>query len=419
MGVYTAFIIGGLFFSLITGIILFFKSGSCFRKQLLAIVQFVIAWYAFSYLLVLSKLIVEVPLLYRVGCPFYYLVPPLIYFYCRSVLKNENKFRKWDFLHFLPVILTTIDLLPYYVMSPELKQQHVNAIASDPNLCYHIDSGYLPSVSHFLLRPVHAMCYMFFLWRLAFQAYRSSQQNTAENKTTWVYWCIGIFSLIYLALAAATFRGYANLEGSSDMLAEQSTLIIAITAAFFCFSVSLFFWPNILYDLGRGQNLRGQSAEGISDRIQDTGFVSDEHLRPGSVDNINNSPEEEQALISEKLLSQYVASLENLIEVKEMYRNQKLSINELSLKLGIAPKTLSYVINRHYQQRFSDFVNGYRIQYIIRRFEADDWRGLSLEGLSLDAGFSSRTTFFSAFKKHTGCTPSEFLSRMSVSSVAC
>ena len=41
-----------------------------------------------------------------------------------------------------------------------------------------------------------------------------------------------------------------------------------------------------------------------------------------------------------------------------------------------------------------------------------EWRQLTLEGLALEAGFSNRTTFFRAFTKLTGCTPSEYMAQV-------
>ena len=69
---------------------------------------------------------------------------------------------------------------------------------------------------------------------------------------------------------------------------------------------------------------------------------------------------------------------------------------------------LSYVLNTYYKQRFNDFINQYRVNYVLGLLKEMDWKNMKLEALGAEAGFSSRTTFFVTFKKVTGLTPAEY-----------
>nr|WP_255484542.1 helix-turn-helix domain-containing protein [Pedobacter sp. AK017] len=91
------------------------------------------------------------------------------------------------------------------------------------------------------------------------------------------------------------------------------------------------------------------------------------------------------------------------------FRQQGFVINELALALKMPLHHLSYVLNNHYKQRFTDFINSFRIDYVKMRMESGDWRSLTLEGLAKESGFSSRSTFSVSFKKFTGVTPSQYL----------
>ncbi|MEL6193742.1 MAG: helix-turn-helix domain-containing protein, partial [Bacteroidota bacterium] len=66
------------------------------------------------------------------------------------------------------------------------------------------------------------------------------------------------------------------------------------------------------------------------------------------------------------------------------------------------------VISSCQEQNFSDYVNAYRVEEVIRLLNHPDFASYSFLALGLEAGFNSKSTFFSVFKKMTGKTPSEY-----------
>ncbi len=94
------------------------------------------------------------------------------------------------------------------------------------------------------------------------------------------------------------------------------------------------------------------------------------------------------------------------MEVKHSYLNPELNINLLADEIGTSSHFLSQVINQFHQKKFTDFINTYRIkaaQYMIEKE-----RQLKLEVIGYECGFNTKTTFNTAFKKWTGCTPGEY-----------
>ena len=57
---------------------------------------------------------------------------------------------------------------------------------------------------------------------------------------------------------------------------------------------------------------------------------------------------------------------------------------------------------------FNQLLNEKRIEVALRNLENSKWEHLTLEGVALEVGFKSRTTFNKAFKTKTGCTPSKY-----------
>ena len=59
-----------------------------------------------------------------------------------------------------------------------------------------------------------------------------------------------------------------------------------------------------------------------------------------------------------------------------------------------------------------DFTNDYRIKYIINKFNESYLDEFTIESVSLEAGFTSKSGFYKSFRKLYQTTPSEYFSRL-------
>lgn len=88
------------------------------------------------------------------------------------------------------------------------------------------------------------------------------------------------------------------------------------------------------------------------------------------------------------------------------YLRQDLSLQELASLLGVSQHKLSVVINSEFGDTFFNFVNRYRVAYVQSVLVSKPSRGIT--EIFYDAGFSSKSSFNTAFRKITGTTPSAF-----------
>jgi len=172
------------------------------------------------------------------------------------------------------------------------------------------------------------------------------------------------------------------------------------SAIFLVLSIYLFFSPEILYGIipPNLSIVKYVLAKGI-----DLDIAEDDKHEVGK---------EKKAILSDESALYYAKLIENHITANDCFRQQGITVNNLAAELDISPRIISTVINQYHGQRFSDFINTYRVNYLITRFAENNWGRLSLEGLSQEAGFASRTAFFMAFKKHTGLNPTEYLQKI-------
>ena len=73
---------------------------------------------------------------------------------------------------------------------------------------------------------------------------------------------------------------------------------------------------------------------------------------------------------------------------------------------------LSKTINIHADKNFNDYINGYRIEAFKLNVVAPDANRFSLLAHAQESGFNSKATFYRAFKKAEGMSPSVYLSNI-------
>jgi AraC-like DNA-binding protein len=88
---------------------------------------------------------------------------------------------------------------------------------------------------------------------------------------------------------------------------------------------------------------------------------------------------------------------------KQLYKNPNLSLQDLAQELSISSHQLSQFLNNNVGKNFTSFINEFRISEACRIIISND--KITLEAIGYDVGFNSKSTFFAAFKKHTGTTP--------------
>lgn len=93
--------------------------------------------------------------------------------------------------------------------------------------------------------------------------------------------------------------------------------------------------------------------------------------------------------------------------VQKSYINPDLNLNEVAASLEISSNYLSQIINSK-NIRFNDYVNSIRIEQVKTMLKSDVFSEYTITSIGLEAGFNSNASFYRAFKKNTGVSPSEY-----------
>ena len=106
--------------------------------------------------------------------------------------------------------------------------------------------------------------------------------------------------------------------------------------------------------------------------------------------------------------NKYYSQFIELLEEKELYKNEFLSLQTIADILHINRCYLSRIINEASDVSFTEIVNNYRVKAVIQSLKTKENRKRIMT-IAYEAGFNSKARFYSTFKKYTGLTPSIYI----------
>lgn len=388
------FMDAGILCGLLTVYILLFKKNALrsYSDYLLSVSILCQIWAISLFLFVFSGSIQQFPYLYRTAAPLTFLVPPLGYVYVRSVLYNEKKWQAFDFLHLLPFIFFLINYLPFFFSPLEYKVEIVTSTIQDKNFGIEKQLGFLPESVFYLFRPIQATLYLIFQWRLILTFNRINPNQTITDQikrvTRWLSiftWATSGFLFAFFIVLVLYFT-QENLFTSTELTLLPN--IILVISHFIVFTY-LLINPQVLTGLPF-----------IRYKETPSSLVENETVKvPFILENY----------------SKEIKILDKYFQTQKTYLQPNLAISQVAVETKIPNRDLSYIINNYYQKRFNDYLNEMRLTHFLSQIDANTLDNLTIEAIAFDSGFSSKTSFYRAFNRFYGCTPSEYLETLKAS----
>lgn len=379
----------------VAGILFFVNKTDSFSSLLLAGFLIAISIVALNNELMATNFFLHYPHFWRVMVPASFCVPPLGYLYVRSVLEQSYRFRRSDSLFFLPAVLYTFSLIPFFVLPAEEKLEMITKIIANNSLIAQEPEGILPAGWGVMARVIYGL-----ITNIAQFVLLAGWKNNLQKVETKTNQNVTIFRWLLLFTIVMSFL-YVSLIAT---IAFQLTLlfsiwhvvVFSITIAILFICLYLLFKPSILYGM--------------------TGWL--EQQAPVTVKEVNMVLED-GALIEEKrnMLSfdqgmAYKQAMEHHFHKNNPYIKIGYTMPNLSQELNIPSHQLSAFINQEYGKNFNELINDWRIDYLDEMLKtAPENYKFTLEALGRQVGFNSRAAFIAAVKKKTGLTPSEFFQK--------
>lgn len=112
--------------------------------------------------------------------------------------------------------------------------------------------------------------------------------------------------------------------------------------------------------------------------------------------------------ITDIIINESINTLIVYMKNEKPYLDFELTLQKLASQLDIPEKELSLLINHYLGKHFFDFINEYRIDEAKNILENPTSKELTILEILYQVGFDSKSSFYTAFKKITHQTPTQY-----------
>ena len=297
----------------------------------------------------------------------YWLEAVLLLFYVRSLIYKDFRFKKIDFLYLLPFVLYLIyETNNWYMLDSTTKIAILNG--------YHIEAE--PFYTRFI--NLFRECFRTFCGLLCLLELRHYQKQIKNNfadiedvDLTWLKILIIGFLIIRLQAVFVTL-GYMtsidlHLTINYSVLGQLSNFMVMFLISFLIF-----------FSLGVSNLFHG-------------------------IDRTIIANQEKQSIDPAQ-----ISALTLYMQEHKPYLNHLLTLDNLAAQTVMPPRQLSQVINRHFNKNFFEFINSYRIEESKALLSKEENAKVTMLEVMAQAGFNSKATFNTFFKKVVGMTPTQY-----------
>jgi AraC-like DNA-binding protein len=278
--------------------------------------------------------------------------------------KYQRKFKWYDSIHFLPVLLFLANFWNLYSISAAEKAEIITKIYEKGYNFLWTYGSFLSNSDIILLRFAPFVFYTIAALVLVFGRKKTIKLSTSLNHFLKILIVYILLNLI--AVIAAKVFSEVNLNSF------YNTNIVAFLTSFFIL-LSFFFIPNFIYQTSLNKEINN------IELLKKTSFKSKNY--------------------------DYIEQAEQYFILHKSFLNPDYTIKHLEKEIKIPARLISKSIKLVRNQNFNQFLNEFRINYLLEQVPLDTAINTNFQDLAYQIGFNSVNNFYAHFKNKVGCTP--------------
>jgi AraC-like DNA-binding protein len=315
--------------------------------------------------------------------PLSFVIGPLLFYYVKYAVAENKNISPKDYLHLVPALLVILYSLPYTTLpfSEKVKiAHHIQAVTQD----YDYSISFFSLKNMLFVRPFHLFLYC--IISLVYFNRDASKRKAIYGQMPvnyivikkWIYVLVGLQLFISLYCLLDSYADFILNEYSGFI--NQKNYFRFLGIAFSLQNILLFLFPKILFDT-------------IS--YPDPTFAK---TRPSQIKKGNSSE-----------TNQNISAQLNHYLIEKPFLQSGFNLSKMALDLQLSERVLSNYFNTELALSFSEWKNSQRIDYACTMIAEGKADKLTVEGISQNVGFSSRSKFIDAFKERKGVVPSIYI----------
>ncbi|RLJ33148.1 AraC-like DNA-binding protein [Chryseobacterium sp. 7] len=298
---------------------------------------------------------------------------PVFYLYVLSVCYSDFKLKPKHLLHALPFLIANLALLPrFYGVDTASKIHFIENRQSMIELKFNHILLHVQMVIYFVA--------VFRVLRKSKTLYLENYAGKSLNSYNWLFQFTIVLCIVYAIALLKNILKFSDYVHISELIKAGLLLLSLFIICWYLFKALNN--PELFRNVDSKLKLVAE-------------MVSEEKSNEESVTNDREYKEE-------------ILRLKNYMIDKKPFLNSSLTIQDISGEIGIPVRDLSLLINHQLGQHFYDFVNSYRIENAMAILKDETKSKVTILEILYEVGFNSKSSFNTAFKKHTGNTPTYY-----------
>jgi len=324
-----------------------------------------------------------------------------VYLYIRGFIKDESRLQKKDWFHFIPAVFALLNSGSKSLLDTSISDYMIFQFYANKTVYSQENYDIFFDVILSSLRAGLIIIYLFFIWRVVLQ---SGIIKNRPNNNTAINWILSV--VVVMTFTNSIFLVSKVIAITHGAL-QSSSFLIDYGAVLFCIIILVvigfvFYNPKILYGyvfvfkeyavVQKDKELAARVVEGIAAPIAS-----------GTTKPTKNTIS--TALVTNEQL--YLKKITQYMQTQKPFLNGDYSIGMLSQGIAIPVHHCSYIINYVVGSTFRDWINSYRINHFIAEYPSKSQSSTTIS-IALDCGFNNKITFYNAFKKQKGVSPTDY-----------
>ena len=320
--------------------------------------------------------------------PFYFLIPPALFFYVSFRLNHKLAWEKRDLYHLIPFFLFALDTIVFLFSTQEVKNNLLVSIGVDYKVIFNGSIGIFSSKIFYFGILLQWHIYQALLISYFFKHLYSIR----DLYLNWSLFLVFSVSVIFLTIEVRTFYIYIMTSFSPGIFHNFFFTVNKTICLIFFNGI----WITYLF------RFLVPSFNIFNDFLE---AESSFPLKP-----------KREKLTSTDEFEEIELKLNDFFKTSTLLFDSSLNINRLAIEIGVPSNVLTKYFNQFLGMRYNHAINRIRIEKLLEMVEKENdiFKHLTMEAIGNKIGFASKSSFYSAFSREMGCTPAEYFARKSV-----